>query len=54
MSLVDLDLCTIECAACGIIFAFSCKLVEHRRETKGDVWCPNGHRIGMNVKEGKR
>jgi hypothetical protein len=50
--IVDPDFNTVECCICGVLFGFSSRLMEHRRDTQTDVWCPNGHKIAMTPLEG--
>ena len=51
-NMIDPNFSTVECCICGVLFGFSPQLMEYRRETKADVWCPNGHKITMTPPEG--
>ncbi len=48
---VDVDFDTVECFACGIVFGFSSKLMQHRKENGNTVWCPNGHRVSLKAED---
>jgi hypothetical protein len=39
----NLAFTTIECCACGTVWAWSSELERNRRESKETFYCPNGH-----------
>ena len=38
----EIELETIECGACGVVFALSTAFIEARRQDHKTWWCPNG------------
>ena len=48
---VGMDFNTVECCICGVVFGFSSKLLQHRKEDGNTVWCPNGHRVSLKAED---